>query len=462
MVNITKILFIVPEYLSGRSFLQPPIDILLIDKVLKSAGWQSYLIDNRIEKLTLKRLAKKVRRIRPDILIVTTSPFDVSQNYFVDFRIYVAEQTIFYLKQNFPTIPIIITGPHGSIRPDILLRDIKYSADIIVQWEYDVTLPQLLDTLKSYDFNIKKSLEKLKKIPNLIIITSQNLNKNKKILETGYSEETAHPDNYLIVPELKLIKKYKNNYFGDKYEDNEYKKVNKFGIVLFQRGCPFKCAFCFKFLGDRCRFNNRKDEFSEAISAWQNFGYRDLLVADYVFGLNKEYLKLFIELSKKFPDMHFYIQTRADLINKSTINFYNKINIEFVWLGIESFSNTVQKIINKYDNTQKIFSAIKILKYNKINFGGFIQFGLPGETTKSINKNLYYINKLKVPYTQSIILHTPLYGTKTYRWAKEQYPYLGRNWSDISLIRGLVKNKVTPSPLLKLVKLLRNKNTDLK
>lgn len=449
MVNTLKILFIIPEYLSGRSFLQPPIDILLVDKVLKNRGWKSYLIDNRIEKLPLERLVKRIKRINPNILIVTTSPYDVSQNYFVDFRIYVVEKTILYLKQNFPTILIIVTGPHGSIRPDILLKDIKYSADIIVQWEYDVTLPQLLDTLKLYNFNINNSIEKLKKIPNLIIITRKNF------LKTGYSEETAHPTNYLIVPRLELIKKYKNDYFGDRYENNEYKKVNNFGIILFQRGCPFKCTFCFKFLGDKCRFNNREDDFLKAISVWQNFGCRDLFVADYVFGLSKEYLKLFVKISKEFPDIRFYIQTRADLIDNDTINFYKKINVGFIWLGIESFSNTVQKVIKKYDNINKIFKAIKILKDNKLNYGGFIQFGLPGETIRSINKNLYYINKLKIPYTPSVILHTPLYGTKAYLWAKKQYPFIGKSWSDISLIRGLVKNKISPSELLELVRLLR-------
>jgi len=451
-----KILFLIPEYLSGRSFLQPPIDILLIDKILKEKDWESDLIDNRIEKLPLKELVKKIKKINPNILLVTTSPYDVSQNYFVEFRIYVAEKTIFYLKQNFPTIPMIITGPHGSVRPDILLKDIKYSADIIIQWEYDITLPQVLEVLKSYEFNIKKATKKLKEIPNLIIIKKHKLNKNIKIIKTGYSEKLAHPENYLIIPRLKLIEKYKNKYFGDRYEDNKYKKVNKFGIVLFQRGCPFNCTFCFKFLGNWRRFNNGcKEDFFKAVAEWKKFGYKDLFVADYVFGLTDEYLKLFVELSKKFSDVRFYIQTRADLINENTIDFYNQINIGFIWLGIESFSNKIQKNIKKYDNVNKIFKALKILKENKLNFGGFVQFGLPGETTKSINRTLFYINKLKIPYTPSIILHTPLYGTETYLWAKKQYPYIGNNWSDISSIRGLVKNKISPSTLLELVRLLR-------
>jgi len=351
---------------------------------------------------------------------------------------------------------MIITGPHGSIRPDILLKDIKYSTDIIIQWEYDITLPQVLEVLKSYEFNIKKATKKLKEIPNLIIIKRHKLNKNIKIIKTRYSEKLAHPENYLIIPRLKLIEKYKNKYFGDRYEDNKYKKVNKFGIVLFQRGCPFNCTFCFKFLGNWRRFNNGcKEDFFKAVAEWKKFGYKDLFVADYVFGLTDEYLKLFVELSKKFSDVRFYIQTRADLINENTIDFYNQINIGFIWLGIESFSNKIQKNIKKYDNVNKIFKALKILKENKLNFGGFVQFGLPGETTKSINRTLFYINKLKIPYTPSIILHTPLYGTETYLWAKKQYPYIGNNWSDISSIRGLVKNKISPSLLLNLVRTLR-------
>jgi len=450
-----KILFIIPEYLSGRSFLQPPIDILIASKSLEDKGWKAYLIDNRIEKLSLYDLAKKVKKIAPNILIITTSPYDVSQNYFVEFRIYVAEQTIFYLKHAFPEIPLIVTGPHGTIRPDILLRDTVYSLDLIIQWEYDSILPQVLDILKFYGFNTEKSFEGLKKIPNLVII-AKKCSKNRKITKTKYSEKNAHPNDYSVIPNLKLIEKYKDDYFGDKYENNKYKKVNKFGILLFQRGCPFKCAFCFRFLGNKPRLDiSKKKEFARAISVWREFGYKDLCVADYVFGLNKEYLKLFVSLSEEFPDVRFYFQTRADLINKDVISLYKKINIGFVWLGIETFSKHIQKLINKYSNIRCIFNAIKMLKNNKINFGGFIQFGLPGEMTNSINKNLYYINKLRIPYTPSVILHTPLYGTDSYLWAKKQYPWIGNNWSDISTIRGLVRNNVSPSGLMSIVKLLR-------
>jgi len=49
--RLEKVLYIVPEYLSGRSFLQPPIDIALSSRLLKDTfNIETHLIDNRIEK----------------------------------------------------------------------------------------------------------------------------------------------------------------------------------------------------------------------------------------------------------------------------------------------------------------------------------------------------------------------------------------------------------------------------
>ena len=448
-----KIVFIIPEYLSGRSFLQPPVDILVVSEILEQDGWKTYLIDNRIEKLTLTKLIKKIEKITPNVLLVTTSPYDVSQNYFIDFRIYVTEKTIYELKKHFKNIPLIVVGSHGTVREDILLKDTRYSPDIIIKWEYEIILCKVLEILKKFNFNIRKAKIMLKKLPNLVIIDK----KNNKYENTRYSSKLAHPLNFPIVPNIKLIKKYKHNYFGDKYINGKHMKVNKWGVVLFQRGCPFHCAFCFKLFGKSVRLVNKENKILESVSRWVEFGYNNLFVLDYTFGLSRNHLQIYQKLSKEFPEVNFYLQTRADLITKRNINEYKKININFIWVGIESFSNCIQKIISKYNSVRQIISAIKLLEKNEISYGGFIQFGLPGETIKTINKNLYYIWKLKIPYTKSIILHTPLYGTRTYSWAKKQYPWIGKNWSDISTIRGLVQNDMTPGILLKLVDFLRSR-----
>ena len=450
-----KVLFIIPEYLSGRSFLQPPIDVLLSGHLFNKRGWEISLIDNRIEKLTERELIDKIEKYDPDVIVVSTSPYDVSQNYFVGFRIYVAEKTIFEIKKRFWNKPLIVVGPHGSIRPDILIRDTKCTPDIIIQWEYELILEKILSILEENKLDINASISQLMKVPNIILV--KRIDGKCNWIKTRYNEDLAHPEDFPIVPELSLIKKYRVKYFGDAYKDGQYVKVRKWGILFFTRGCPFKCSFCFKFFGNTLRSPRNYKNIYETLSLWYDFGYRNIFVLDYLFGVHSQYRNLFIKLSDEFPNLRFYVQTRADLISKKFVEDINEINLGFMWLGIESFSNIIQRTINKYRNVDKIIKAINLLKKNNIPYGGFIQFGLPSETIDTINRNLYYIWKLKIPYTMSVILHTPLYGTKTYELAKEQYPWIGRNWSDISAIRGLVKNDLTPSILLSLVKFMRRR-----
>jgi hypothetical protein len=445
--KLEKILYVIPEYLSGKSFLQPPIDILLSSRLIKQRlGLDTHLIDNRVKRYSPKELVKSIEKLSPDIIILSTSPYDVSQNYFVDYRIYSTEATIRNIKTNLPYIPLIVVGPHGSIRPDILLKNTNYIIDVIIKWEYEITLINLLRALKS-----QTSLHQITNLPNLIV------KHNSSYLQTPFSTELAHPREFPVIPDVEIIKDVARQYFGDTYINGKPKKKFGFGVLLFQRGCPYKCRFCFRFLGNYKRTIQNSYKIEETISEWEKIGIKDFFVLDYNFTADENYLKKMKETLKNL-DVSLTAQTRCDLIDKKTITYLEKMPISLLWLGIESFDYNIQKIINKYDKSySSIQKSLELLEKSKIPNGAFLQFGLPGETLRSIQKGLEYIWKHKLVYTKSIILHQPLYGTECYILAKKQYPWIGGDWSDISTVRGLVNNEMSPGILLKLVNFLRSR-----
>lgn len=93
-----------------------------------------------------------------------------------------------------------------------------------------------------------------------------------------------------------------------------------------------------------------------------------------------------------------------------------------------------------------------------MDYGGFFQFGLPGETLDTISQTIEKIKKYKLTYTKSVIIHNPLYGTYFNHLAKRQYAWIGRNWNDITAVRGLVYNNMTPSKLISLIEFLRKRS----
>lgn len=383
------------------------------------------------------------------MIVITTSPYDVSQNYFVDFRIYAAEKTIKYIASQFKDILTIVTGPHGSIRPDILLRDTNYLPDIIIQWEYENTLLEIVSRIiKNKDYSIKS----IKNIPNLYLKT-----KSGKYFSTGFSEENAHPTSFPVIFDSEIIKKYIDKYFGDRYVNGKHKKVHRFGTLLLQRGCPYKCKFCFKFFGEKLRSSIDWKQIRSSLEEWLSLGVNDFFVLDYSFTLDQKYVQKLSNILRDYPSIRLSIQTRCDLLTPEILHYLKRSNVSFIWLGIETFDPRIHKLINKYQNINVIYNSIELLLNSDFEFGGFIQFGLPGENLKSMSKTIENISKFKLTYTKSIILHAPLYGTETYKLAEKEYPWIGNNWSDIALVRGLVNNSMTPSLLINTVKLLRRR-----
>ena len=84
--------------------------------------------------------------------------------------------------------------------------------------------------------------------------------------------------------------------------------------------------------------------------------------------------------------------------------------------------------------------------------------GMPGETVDTLNQTLRQIYDYKTPYTRSIMICTPRYGTEYYDLALKQYPNLGEHWFNLNAVKGLVANEMTPTLLLKAKNILKNRD----
>jgi len=432
-----KIALIIPDHLSGRSFLQPPLEMALCSSYLKRDGHEVLLIDNRIRKMPLDLLVSKVKGA--NLIVIPTTLYDCMQNYWVDFRVQYALKTINGIKARTPDIPVVVCGSHGTVRPDLILRDTL--ADIILLGEYEETIRLIAKALQG-----SGSVED---VPNLVI------RKGAQAIETRYDKFLFHPEPCeTVFPDYSDINL--EMYYHDDYAYNKHVKATKWGTVLASRGCPYNCLFCYNFFGKNLRLRSAESVIAEMDFMQNEMNARGLYFIDSTFGIDSAWLFELCELIKaRKLQIPWNIESRCDLLN--SIDLLKKLkeaNCHRIWVGIESFDSNILRIARKSVTLEVIESFLENVRLVGLDVGAFINFGLPGETLDSVNYTIRKLHEWRLTYTKSIIIANPKYGTDYYTIAKRQYPYIGGNWSDLNAISGLVANEMTPHVLKNIVNLM--------
>jgi anaerobic magnesium-protoporphyrin IX monomethyl ester cyclase len=427
----TEVLLIVPEFLTANSFLQPPVDMLMAAAQLKKAGYGVNLIDNRVEHLSLEHLSEKSRNA--DAIIITTTPYDHIQNYFLDYRLKYCFMTINEIKKNNPSSTIIVCGAHGTVRPDLVFNDCL--ADIIVKWEYDYQLVEIINALaNNNDLSI---------IPNICI-----RNNRENLTDKKDGREFAKQDlNDGVLPAYNLID-FKN-YYGDVYVNNKLIRQPRCGVILASRGCKHNCTFCFNFWGQKMRY---RDPFSvlEEIKYLQKIHQvNEIFFLDFHFTQNEEWVRSLCELLiKNNNTVQWSAQARCDYVSLDLLKLMAEAKCKSLWFGVESYDSSIVKDVHKYANSNVALQAIEACLKVGIAPHQFLVIGLPGETKETINKTISRVHELKIPYTESIMVATPRFGTEYYKLAKKQFPSLGEDFYSLASTKGIISNSVTPKDLL--------------
>ena len=442
--NPDNITLIVPEFLSGSSFLQPPLGLLTAAAYLKQNGFKVQFIDNRVQRLCLDSLNSYIQN--PGLIFVTTTPYDQVQNYYVDYRLHYTFKTVNFLKKTFPNSMVIICGAHGTLRPDLIF--LNTIADIVILGEYEKTIYNIADALRAQ--------KNISSVPNIAVRIEKKTSKSNFIL-TEYRESLRRLSGDEILPAYDFID-FKN-YFGDCYINNKPTRIYNWGVILASRGCRYKCSFCHNFWGTNVRYRKPESILKEIIILKKYHGVHNFFFCDFTFTQNEIWVeKLCSLISKSDLDVHWACETRCDLINRNLLKKMSDSGCNRLWLGIESFDNNIIIGANKYNNSENAIQSVELCREVGIEPSAFLMLGLPGETINTLNHTLKLVHTLKIVYSKSIIVATPRFGTSYYEMAKKQYPWLGNSFFELNAVRGLVGNELTPSLLERCIDIFRERS----
>ena len=236
-----KYLFLIPEFLNGTTFVQPPLALMNCATYLKNDfNIDVDILDNRIYNYSLNELLTIIHEYKNGI-VICSSTVDQVHNYFVDYRYVIFTKYVKTIKNMYNDRLIIVCGGQGTVRPDIVFKDCN--PDYILRGEFDI---QHANIIRNVDQDMP-----IENLPNIVYKNKQQIIKTKEDLNE------QHPTSWCkYIPNYDLV--HLDCYFGYSYYNNMPVRKLHWSVVQASRGCPFSCAFCYNFFAKCVRFRKKE------------------------------------------------------------------------------------------------------------------------------------------------------------------------------------------------------------
>jgi len=360
--------------------------------ILEDDGNNVRLVDAPARKWSKEDVIKDIKQFNPEMAVIDSNFSSLSND------ISVAED----LKSVINGLTTVIVGPPTSQFPDKILGN--SSVDIAARFEYDFTLREIANTLKS-SFDLKDIKGISYKSDGRIIhnvqrpfITSEELDEMPFVSKV-YKKHLKIKDYFLshtLYPEVQ---------------------------IFTSRGCPQRCAFCSwpETLMGRSYRSRSPNNVAEEFEYIQNElpEVKEIFIEDDTFTVNKKrVVEICKEIKKRKIDILWSCDARADL-DYETMKVMKDAGCRLLDVGYESGDDKILGSIKKGINTEQMREFAKnSKKAGLLTIGDFI-FGLPGETKESANKTIKLAKELK-PNIVQFVPATPIPGTKFHEWAKRE------------------------------------------
>lgn len=349
-------------FYKSRYYLKELKNIITPEVKLVGISTMTAQFDNAI------RLAKKIKKIRPDL-------------------------------------PIIVGGCHVRL----------FSEKVLQYKEFDIVVPGGGEIPMRGIFNVLKAKKSLRSVKGL------GYKQEGKSIWTGPQEDIDAKllprMDYSIMDHFSLV----NWYDG---QQSMY--------VYSGAGCPFNCTFCINSVNFRKFQQRKiSDVVDEIEMLIKTYGITHVYPTDEFFCANKTRLLEFLDLIEK-RKLHFswFIQNRADTITPERLNLkilkkMKKLGCTTMLLGAESGSDEMLARMKKNLRTIQIIKAVKNLVAADIVPWLTFMIGMPEETREDYKATLRLIDKLKNISQKVIIsgpvLYRPIPGSVMYNKAISYY-----------------------------------------
>ena len=293
---------------------------------------------------------------------------------------------------------VVLGGPYANYFHDLILQ-YRNCFDAIVIGDGEKAFTQIVEG------------KPFKKINNLVF------KKDKKIIHTPREildlDKLPYPDRNLIKKDI--ITKLK-----------DFIKKERIMSFYSQKGCPWKkhrggCIFCAR--NNPYRTRNPENVWNELKHLHETFKVNWFYDISDSLTMDIKWLHEFAYKKPKNLDVRLNIWSRTSDITEKTIKILKKLNVQEVYLGVESGNNKILKNINKGTAVRQNLKAVRLLKKYKISCTLSFVFGLLGETKQTLKDTLNHARQLVNEGNVKLIvcsLMNPLPGSVGFEMLKEK------------------------------------------
>lgn len=411
----------------------PRIGLAYLASYLLHLGIPCRVIDAKYERLDTEDILDIIDKEIPDIVGFTAMTTEI-----ID-----AASLASKIKKRRNNTFTVIGGPHASALSAETLEEFP-DFDVACFGEGEYTLGELVGAIR-----LKKSFHNIEGIAYRDKERVIRINKLRPLIEI--LDDLPFPAWSLFSP----AKKYP---------------------ILSSRGCPFRCNFCMRILGDNIRFRNPDMVVKEMSEVYEKYKPQFFIFDDETFGLNKKKTNKILDniiesgINKKVKLM---MQTRVDVVDENLLSKMKEAGCVSVSFGIESGNEEILKTIGKNITKENARNAVGMAKKIGLATRGFFILGHPNETKQTIKDTIDFALELNTT-TVSFGLMTPYPGTEIAKLVKEGrggYKLLSKNWTEYNKqinavleLEGVSKNVLQKYQLIAYIKfyLLRFSFTKIK
>ncbi len=269
------------------------------------------------------------------------------------------------IKERCPNVKVVFGGPQATLTAHDTIKTIEW-IDAIGIGEGENTIVEIVEGLLN-----DRDLSQVKGIV---------FKKNGEVIDTGMPDLIEDLDNLPFI-------------------DYSFLKMDNIDVVNIDvgRGCPFNCTFCSTkiFWKRKFRLKSPKRIIEEIKLVKEKYNINYFALTHDLFTANKRKIMKFCQmLISENLNISWSCSSRVDTLDEEMVENMRLAGCSAIFLGIETGSPRMQKIINKNLNVNKVIPLVKLLKNNGIDYKLSFIYGFPEETIEDINLTLNLINQL--------------------------------------------------------------------
>jgi len=387
--------------------LAPPLGLLYIATVLRTAGYSTKVIDLNLAQAELSQVRSAIEQGHPRILGIST----LTETYPAALKI--ADLA----KRIDPSLCVVMGGAHPSVLPCDVASDSR--VDFVVKGEGEYTLLELAGYILQH-------LGSLDKIAGLIYRQGNEITINPA------REFIKDPDE-LPFPERRLLP----------LAEYECRAT----ILASRGGCPYGCRYCAVnniWQGKR-RFRHPARVTEEVAHIIRDSISSEIVFVDDIFTLNKRYVLDLCHTMKSVGrfNCEWRCTTRADLVDGSLLREMREAGCTGITYGVEAGSQKILEIMDKRLTLDQVKMAINLAQEANMRVTCAFMFPHPEDTEATIREQMSFMKELTDQGVQvSLSFTTPLPGTDYYEHAEELgIKILADKWDEFDMSHLQISNR---------------------